>query len=160
MSRTTTKTKPVITTLDDIKQREQIVKISSDDYRTILTNISNLENELEETLRDYNELTDDNEINKVELAISLNEIKNLTEILENMRKTINDKDKEIEVYNQSLSVINANSQELTKNLIDITSNRKTKPSKYKGKTSEEIEAIAKQRFSEYKSNINYYINNK
>lgn len=158
MSKTITKTK--INTLEDIKQREQIVKISNDDYKTILNNISNLENELEETLRDYNELNDDNEINKVELAISLNEIKNLTEILENMRKTLNDKEKEIEVYNQSLSVINANSQELTKNLIDITSNRKIKPCKYKGKTIEEIEAIARQRFNEYKNNINYYINNK
>jgi hypothetical protein len=159
MSKTTTlKTK--INTLDDIKQREQIVKISNEDYKTILTNISNLENELEETLRDYNELNDDNEINKVELAISLNEIKNLTEILENMRKTLNDKEKEIEVYNQSLNVINANSQELTRNLIDITSNRKVKPCKYKGKTAEEIEAIAKQRFNEHKNKINYYINNK
>jgi chromosome segregation ATPase len=158
MSKTTTKTK--INTLDDIKQREQIVKISNEDYKTILTNISNLETELEETLRDYNELNDDNEINKVELAISLNEIKNLTEILENMRKTLNDKEKEIEVYNQSLNVINANSQELTRNLIDITSNRKVKPCKYKGKTAEEIEAIATQRFNEHKNKINYYINNK
>jgi chromosome segregation ATPase len=158
MSKTITKTK--INTLEDIKQREQIVKISNDDYKTILNNISNLENELEETLRDYNELNDDNEINKVVLAISLNEIKNLTELLENMRKTLNDKEKEIEVYNQSLSVINANSQELTKNLIDITSNRKIKPCKYKGKTSEEIEAIARQRFNENINNINYYINNK
>jgi chromosome segregation ATPase len=111
-------------------------------------------------MRDYNELNDDNEINKVELAISLNEIKNLTEILENMRKTLNDKEKEIEVYNQSLSVINANSQELTKNLIDITGNRKIKPCKYKGKSTDEILAIAEQRFNQYKSNINYYINNK
>ena len=147
-------------TLIDFNKYISRIDLSNDDYKTILSNISNLENELEETLRDYNELNDDNEINKVELAISLNEIKNLTEILENMRKTLNDKEKEIEVYNQSLSVINANSQELTKNLLDITSNRKIKPCKYKGKTSEEIEAIAKQRFNEYKSNINYYINNK
>ena len=59
MSKTITKTK--INTLEDIKQREQIVKISNDDYKTILSNISNLENELEETLKDYNELNDDNE---------------------------------------------------------------------------------------------------